>query len=317
MILLIGAAPLRGDVWDAVIVGSSPAALIEALARRCRGEEVVVVEKESQCGGAWRAVSVCGIEGIDMGCHHVGEDKRIARFLQTVLGCPLVKADSPFEMYSDKGPYYFVGGCCGLVKRLEALLQQAGVPMWLDCRAEKIEKAATEPWAQLHTSQGVIAARRIVLSRGVGLGSSDRASPHYHLYLLLQQRENSPFGYRASPVKGVMRMMNLTPFAPLAGRGLQLLVLQTSHSSSAAEGALFLSLLQEKKVVPPDATLVACEAYTYYQQRLAYHRGTPLDPYVKILEGGTLEEMFRRQIDEWQKSIDNRPVFEQSALQRE
>ena len=96
--------------FDYVFVGSSPISLIEALYRSYTGARVLVLEADTTIGGSWKAIDICGVPSVDMGCHQIGQDPKLRNFLENRLGChlapmKLLKGDS--SAFSRQRPLFF------------------------------------------------------------------------------------------------------------------------------------------------------------------------------------------------------------------
>ena len=75
--------------YDAVIVSTSPIALLEALAREGAGERVLVVDDNTRIGGAWDYGTIGGHRRVEMGAHILRHHPGCYAFLRSHLGLPL------------------------------------------------------------------------------------------------------------------------------------------------------------------------------------------------------------------------------------
>src|SRR5579872_5024169 len=82
--------------YDYVFVGTSPISVLEALYRSYLGSRVLLLESSSTMGGAWKAINICGVSNVDMGCHQIGSDSRLRRFLENYVGCRFVSMNNPY-----------------------------------------------------------------------------------------------------------------------------------------------------------------------------------------------------------------------------
>ena len=71
--------------YDAVIIGSGPISLLEALYRTKKGEKVLVAEASSQLGGAWGTVQHGNFPPLEIGCHIWDIDRETEAFLAKYL----------------------------------------------------------------------------------------------------------------------------------------------------------------------------------------------------------------------------------------
>jgi hypothetical protein len=77
------------DMYDLVIIGSSPIALLEALSRSDNGQRVAVVDKSERIGGAWSLVDVFGWKGVEISAHIMRDWEGGYRYLQSYLDLKL------------------------------------------------------------------------------------------------------------------------------------------------------------------------------------------------------------------------------------
>jgi len=66
--------------FDAIIIGSSPILLIEALYLSSRGHKIAIFEKKSYLGGAWYTKPLWGMSNVETGCHYIESGKKIMIF---------------------------------------------------------------------------------------------------------------------------------------------------------------------------------------------------------------------------------------------
>jgi hypothetical protein len=78
-----------GETFDALVIGSSPLLLIEALCLEREGYRVAVVEKRNRLGGAWYTIPLWEFESVEVGCHYIERGRRGYAFLQEYLGIAL------------------------------------------------------------------------------------------------------------------------------------------------------------------------------------------------------------------------------------
>lgn len=70
--------------FDVIVIGSSPVLLIEALHLESQGYKVAIFEKKSHLGGAWSTKSLWGYDGIEVGCHLIGQSRMAYDFLRNL-----------------------------------------------------------------------------------------------------------------------------------------------------------------------------------------------------------------------------------------
>ena len=90
------------DIYDFVIVGTSPIAITEAIYLQAQGNKVLLIDAASKCGGAWKTVNYNSIPEIEIGCHIWDVEKRVTNFLQKFYGLDLIELN-PKPMIYYKG----------------------------------------------------------------------------------------------------------------------------------------------------------------------------------------------------------------------
>ncbi len=270
LLLILHATLLIAKDYDCVIVGSSPVSLIEALYQEAAGKEVLILEGDSQCGGAWRAIDICGVAHVDMGCHHIGGNSALADFF-SALGCKVISMSDPTQAYNPSNAplgLYFPQGCYDLISTLEASVQRSSIDLKLNCRLENV--FFNEEWALLDTSTGESHRTKKIYHTPASSFSIEgkqpfvRGSKYYHLYLLIADGGPIRCSYRTG-FPGVSRIMNLTPFAGLTASGLQLFALQLHAEEDLKKSENFLKLLKSSGLVTLSARIIREDSYIYVQ----------------------------------------------------
>ena len=80
----------KPDVWDTIVVGSSPLLLIEAIYLSRTGRKVLVLEENGRLGGAWGGLDCKEFPYLEIGCHYWDISKRAYGFLRSRIGLDLV-----------------------------------------------------------------------------------------------------------------------------------------------------------------------------------------------------------------------------------
>lgn len=256
--------------YDCVVVGSSPVSLIEALYQATTGKEVLILEGDSQCGGAWRTIDICGVAHVDMGCHHIGGNSALADFF-SALGCKVISLSDPTLDYNQSNAplgLYFPQGCYDLISTLEASIERTSIDLRLGCKLENV--SFNEEWALISTSTGESHRTKKIYHTAASSFSIEgkppivRGSKFYHLYLLIADGGSVRCSYRTG-FSGASRIMNLTPFAGLTASGLQLIALQVHTEEDLRKSANFLHLLKSSGLVNQSAYVLREESYIYVQ----------------------------------------------------
>src|SRR5688572_22047475 len=88
-------------LYDFIFVGTSPMCLLEACARRLSGHSVLMIDRATVPGGAWKTHEMFGHDDIENGPHFLlypGADK----FLREELGVDLKVVPSPEWLICDR-----------------------------------------------------------------------------------------------------------------------------------------------------------------------------------------------------------------------
>ncbi|MBS0615562.1 MAG: hypothetical protein JSR58_03300 [Verrucomicrobia bacterium] len=261
--------------FDYIFIGSSPIPLIEALYRSYNGKRVLVLESDTTIGGSWKAIDICGVSGVDMGCHQIGQDPKLKSFLEDRIGCHLVPMTTPQNQMlqsSDSG-LYFAGGCYELMSALYALIEKSTVVLLVNTKAESVYLDFDREIAEVKTkdmsfstSKVVITPHSSILVENYPHLSRHSTSKHYHLYLLIEDPTPPHFSYQNGICPGMSRIINVTPFSSsLQGSGYQLVAIQTFDEMSLNKGDVYFEELKKKKWIDPTARLICAEKYIYEQ----------------------------------------------------
>lgn len=269
--------------FDAVVVGTSPISLLEALHRHYSGQRVLILEEADQCGGAWKSINVCGIAHADLGCHQIGGDIEVWKFLRDYIGVTMVSMKDPSKQLSDQGPfenngYYFAHGCFELVDHLRELIAATDIRLLLNNKMECVYIDSDNKMVQVKTPEGYFTAKKMVVAYGTNIcfehpkvgriGSQPAKSKYCHLYLLIQDPTKYRFTYREAALSGASRLMNLTPFVGLEGTGKQLIVIQTYGEDHFQRIPEFLENLKKQNLIDNSAYILCSDHYIYEQTYL-------------------------------------------------
>jgi hypothetical protein len=271
--------------YDCVIAGTSPFSLMEALYQSHLDNRVLILEESDECGGAWKSISVCGIDHVDLGCHQIGNDPELMTFFES-LGCHLVELDSKET--------YFSHGCYELIDQLLRRVQASNIALHMGEKIEQIDP--NNEFVTLQTNQGIITTSKLIVSSHTQL--SGKTTKFYHLYLLIDDPNPPAFSYHTGFCSGMSRVMNLTSFVGLQGK--QLIVIQTSREKDLTRADAFLEALKNKHFITPSATILASDTYTYESGSFSSHTQTPL---IEVLNTHSIKLM-KNQIEKWKGAIE-------------
>jgi hypothetical protein len=262
--------------FDYVFVGTSPISVLEALHRSYLGSRVLLLESSPTMGGAWKAINICGISNVDMGCHQIGSDSKLKRFLENYVGCHFVSMNNPYGngvLQSSDGGLYFSQGCHELMSHLRKLVEASNILLLLSHKLESVYLDFDRSIAEIKTNTRRFTASKLVITPCSYIEIENfpqLPKPHYskhsHLYLLIKDDAPVRFTYHNGFCRGISRAINLTPFSPeLRGRGHQLVALQVNDISMLEKGDFFVEELRKKELISASSRLVASETYVYEQ----------------------------------------------------
>ena len=294
--------------FDYVVVGTSPLSLFEALCKRGEGHRVVVVEQATECGGAWKSLTLCGVPRADLGCHEFGCNLDIKKFLEEYAGCRLIST-------LENGEFYPAGGCYELIHNLEHLMQVEGVIVWLNQKLESLYLDTDREIAEVFINGMRYTTHKVLLSNNsnvkfenpqIQVMYSPKAQVYPHLYLLIADEAPPRFTYRNLGVNGASRVMNLTPFVGLEGTGKQLIALQVQNESCLQLGQSYLNELRKQDLISAQAQILCQESTTYKQmpfnRNLLHTLGEPANKIVEFIETGQISNLSTH-IERWKKVL--------------
>ncbi len=263
--------------FDCIVIGSSPFSLFEALYKYHSGQRILILEEASECGGAWKAIDICGIAHADLGCHQIGQNSVLKDFLEQYAGCRLVSMDNPLLEYTtaheSPNGYYFSKGCFELIDQLLKLIQKTEIVLHLNSKAESVFLNYDQQTATVRTKDRTFTTSKLLVTPMSCLEVENPPSTQFqpqrgkqdypHLYLLIQDPSLPRFSYRPVSLPGVSRLMNLTHFVSLTNTGQQLIVVQTYSESHLRDGASLLDAMKAQDLLAPDAYILKEESYIY------------------------------------------------------
>lgn len=311
LIWLFLAEALAATDYDCVFVGTSPVPLVEALCQSAAGKKVLVLERDSVCGGAWRTIDACGVAHVDMGCHHIGGNRALGEFLEK-LGCKVVSMSKPETVYNPEDAplgLYFSQGCYELISVLEARVRNSSIELQTGAALKNV--TFEDEWAVLELSGGEFhRAKKIYHTVAAsfsieGKAPEERRSKFHHLYLLIADGGPIRCSYRGG-FSGASRIMNLTSFAGLTTSNLQLFVLQVHNEEWFKKSADFIRTLKSSGLLEESGWLISEEAYTYeqaYCNGLTNHLPAEKKSFFEILDTSHFYSSMQRYLDRWNALI--------------
>lgn len=262
--------------FDYVVVGTNPISMFEAAYQSARGYRVLVVEQASECGGAWKSITVCGIEHVDLGCHEFGNDAGTKQFLEEYAGCTIV-SNGPRDYPGKSWGFYPARGCYELTHNLELLMERFGAVLALNTCLESVFIDTNRVIAEVTLNGQRYTTSKIVVTNcssinfenpGFNAPPFGRTAQFPHLYLLIEDPTPPRFTYLHTNIAGCCRAMNLTQFAGLEGSGKQLISFQLRDVKQFADGEKFLSELKKQKLVDEGAIIIKTDSYLFEQSSL-------------------------------------------------
>jgi hypothetical protein len=307
--------------YDAIVVGSSPISLLEALHLHYTGQKVLIVEASDRCGGAWQPIKICGIPNVDLGCHQIGSDMQVYEFLKEYLGCSLVSLEDPNQPYQnifiegDSG-FYPSQGCFELLGNILKLIENSEIDLMLNTKAKNIWVDFEQQYVEISTSNGTYRSKRCFITPNshITLQNSfyESIAPqthrlrYYHLYLLINDPSEWRFTYKPSPLEGSSRLMNMTPFLGLESQGLQMIALQIFSKPNTSSVNEIFNHLKSHHLIDQSAHLICSETHMYeqlhYKPCLSSQMTEELKPYIELLNTAYLHEI-SRYVSKWKKSF--------------
>lgn len=305
--------------FDCVVVGTSPFCLFEALYRAHTGNRVLILEGAAECGGAWKAVTACGIPHADLGCHQIGHDAQLRSFLEEYAGCHLVSLDNPLIPYNEpsKSPngFYFSRGCFELIDNLERLIEKTNITLLLNEKLESIYVDTSAQIAYLKTKDMQFTASKIIMTQMSSFfienfntqpQQSHGRSKYFHLYVLIQDPTPPKFCYQGGVSAGISRLMNLTHFVGLTNSGQQLLVIQTNSEQSLNNGETYFNDLKTRNLVDRSAFILRTESHIYEQapsyQNMIHQLGHSAQGMFETLNTGHFQAL-STYIPKWKQAL--------------
>ena len=278
--------------FDCVVVGTSPVSMLEALYQDALGNRVLILEKDKECGGAWKSISVLGVAHADGGCHQIGGNVEMQRFLEDYLGCHLVSLDDPHSPAKLGGQgFYPSQGCYELINCLVRRIEATDIVLLLDCKLDGVYLDKDRHSAEIKTKEGRFTTSKIILTPNTHLHidnvsmqlQTTSVSHYYHLYLLIEDPSYPKFTYSGNLGSGVSRLMNLSYFSGLEGTGKHLIIIQTHQAGPLQRRGEFFEQLKKKGLITQKARLLGAEEYTYEQPHLNTQVLSRLDPEMRSL----------------------------------
>jgi hypothetical protein len=77
-------------VFDRLIIGSSPIAVMHAVRFSRQGDKVVLIDSEKSLGGAWKKISVEGLGETECACHLIEFQGNVYRLIEDLIGVRFV-----------------------------------------------------------------------------------------------------------------------------------------------------------------------------------------------------------------------------------
>jgi len=276
--------------FDVVVVGTSPIPLIEALYQSHLGKRVLILEEAAVCGGAWKSIDICGVYPVDLGCHTLGKNKQMLKFLETQLGCHMVSLDNPpapFDIKNSPNGFYPLHGCYEIIHNLLALIKRTDIVLALEHPLENITIHPNRTEAVIVSRNMYITTSKIIIPSFCSLQFSNSTmhtitNDYYHLYLLIEDPTPQHFSFRSGILNGASRLMNLTHFAGLTGSGKQLIVIQTYGQHSQNTSKSYLETLIKLDLLHSTARILEEDVYIYKQK--SYHAFNHIPNATNVIE---------------------------------
>lgn len=302
-LLLILCTSLFAADFDVIVVGTSPFSLFEALYQSHSGKRVLILEEASECGGAWKTISICGIPHVDLGCHLASNDPVLGDFLEVYAGCSLVQQEHPKLPAEPSTHFYFSKGCFELIEHLLHLIAATDIVLLTNTKLESVSFDPSRTFAIAHTQNQNFSTRKFILTPASCFDTpSFCKSKYYHLYLLVQDPTPPRFSYHGAMGNGIIRAMNLTCFSGLEGTGQQLIVLQVSHEDAFRNGADLLAVLKNRQLTAAEAYLLRSDPYIYEVGALNQKQIAQEQDFFEVLQTGNFGNLVHH-VPKWKQVL--------------
>lgn len=302
--------------FDVAVIGTSPVCLLEAIHHIANHEKVLILEEDQQCGGAWKAIDICGIEHVDLGCHLIGSDARLKQFFEAYFGCQFVCLEHPKETMQNThlscpNGFYFSGGCYELISTLERTILSKQNAQLLHKKVESIYFDPGKEYVELSLGDTRYSAKRLYIPqmcrfRVENPAVSNQEYPkhlYHHLYMLIEDATPFRFTYLNGIAPGMSRAMNLTPFVSFPHEGLQMIVIQTHANAGANDSQKFLEAFKGKGLLSNDARILLTDTYIYQQGNMNQGAFKQIaGNLVEVLDTSSFGGMVRY-LDRWKTSL--------------
>jgi hypothetical protein len=300
--------------FDCIVVGTSPFSMFEAIYKRCLGNRVLVVEQGSECGGAWKSITICGIPHVDLGCHEFGRDPKVQKFLEEYAGCKMVSNSTEKKSPAD-GEFYPSQGCYELTHNLERLMHSLGVVLTLNSKLESVFIDTSRSIAEVRINGIGYTTQKLVLTYNSEIKienpqvQNPASNPHtfYHIGMLIADPTPPRFTYRNLRGNGASRSTNYTPYSQeLQGTGKQLITIQVHGQQNLNKADQFFAELKKQGLIAENAQLLQVENYIYRQvpfnQGTLHKLGAPAQAMFEILNTGHISNL-GNYVEKWKKAM--------------
>lgn len=315
-ILLFFQATLWGipPDFDVTVVGTSPISLLEAIYHMYQGKSVLILEADARCGGAWKAIDICGIEHADLGCHLIGSDARLRVFFENHFGCEFLclehPAEKPIGMHAHC-PYgfYFSQGCYELISKLTETINKFSTTHLVHQKLERIyvdkEKGCVA--LTIGNDENTYTTHQLIITpvthfqiENPGFVNPNYGQhPYHHLYMLIEDETPARFTYLNGIAPGMARAMNLTPFLDMPRDNLQLIVVQTYGNQNADQQNVFIEAFKNKEYLTPNAHVIRADHFVYHQTFVNTSQIQQIgESLIEVLDTSSFAGMTRH-IDKW------------------
>ena len=73
------------NFYDKIYIGSGPILLLDAISKSKDGHKILVIDKSSEIGGAWKTIDIFGIKNLENAVHYLLPNEKTYRFLERNL----------------------------------------------------------------------------------------------------------------------------------------------------------------------------------------------------------------------------------------
>ena len=83
------------NLYDTVIIGTSPASILEMAVLQKMGKKTLMIDSRPQVGGNWGTITLPTLGEVESGAHYIAPDQTLYDLLESVIGVQLAEVPNP------------------------------------------------------------------------------------------------------------------------------------------------------------------------------------------------------------------------------